>query len=144
MLTLSCLIYIIPGVSSESQRIQLLEEERNEMENEIKRMQENMRVVKQEERRMHEEEVNGIKVEKQEIQKKLNTSEKKCKDLQMEVLNLKRKMEDEQRAHNKDMTELIKKQNGMLALIDFLFCVYDTVLPKLMEEKVWKLLRITI
>ena len=82
------------------------------MENEIKRMQENMRVVKQEERRMHEEEVNGIKVEKQEIQKKLNTSEKKCKDLQMEVLNLKRKMEDEQRAHNKDMTELIKKQNG--------------------------------
>ena len=115
------------------------------MENEIKRMQENMRVVKQEERRMHEEEVNGIKVEKQEIQKKLNTSEKKCKDLQMEVLNLKRKMEDEQRAHNKDMTELIKKQNGMLTLIDFLFCfVYDTILPKLMEEKVWKLLRITI
>ena len=116
--------HFIPGVSSESQRVQLLEEERDEMENEIKRMQENMRAVKQEERRMHEEEVNGIKVEKQEIQKKLNTSEKKCKDLQMEVLNLKRKMEDEQRAHNKDMTELIKKQNGMLYLNITVFLKY--------------------
>ena len=117
----------IPGVSSESQRVQLLEEERDEMENEIKRMQENMRVVKQEERRMHEEEVNGIKVEKQEIQKKLNTSEKKCKDLQMEVLNLKHKMEDEQRAHNKDMTELIKKQNGTLHLKIIVFLRYHSI-----------------
>ena len=117
----------ITGVSSESQRVQLLEEERDEMENEIKRMQENMRVVKQEERRMHEEEVNGIKVEKQEIQKKLNTSEKKCKDLQMEVLNLKHKMEDEQRAHNKDMTELIKKQNGMLHLKIIVFLRYHGI-----------------
>ena len=79
------------------------------MENEMKRMQENMRVVKQEERRIHEEEMNGIKSEKQEVQKKLNSTDKKCKDLQMEVLNMKRKLEDEQRAHNKDMTELIKK-----------------------------------
>ena len=84
------------------------------MEDEIKRMQENMRVVKQEERRMHEEEVNGIKTEKQEVQKKLNTSEKKCKDLQLDVLNFKRKIEDEQRAHNKDMTELIRKQHGKI------------------------------
>lgn len=98
------------GASAGSQRIELLEQERNEMENEIKRMQENMRIVKQEERRIHEGEVNGIKAEKQELQKKLNTNEKKCKDLQVEVLNLKRKMEDEQRAHNKDMTELMKKQ----------------------------------
>ena len=79
------------------------------MENEMKRMQENMRVVKQEERRIHEEEMNGIKNEKQEVQKKLDSTDKKCKDLQLEILNLKRKLEDEQRAHNKDMTELIKK-----------------------------------
>ena len=94
------------------------------MEDEIKRMQDNMRVVKQEERRIHEEEVNGMKTEKQELQKKFNTSEKKCKDLQIEVLNLKRKMEDEQRAHNKDMTELIKKQNGKIM---FNYVLYDCV-----------------
>jgi chromosome segregation ATPase len=111
------------GGASDSHRIQLLEQERNEMENEMKRMQDNMRVVKQEERRIHEEEVNGLKTEKQELQKKFNTTEKKCKDLQIEVLNLKRKMEDEQRAHNKDMTEMIKKQIGKM--ISFIFYTHS-------------------
>lgn len=102
------------GSSSDSQAAKLLEQERKEMEEEMIRMQDSMKLVKQEERRIHEEEINSIKMDKQEFQKKFNASEKKSKDFQLEVLNLKRKMEDEQRAHNKDMTELIRNKHGML------------------------------
>lgn len=103
------------GSSSDSQRVQMLEEERTEMENELNKMHENMRLVKQEETKIHKEEMEKIRAERMEVQSKLNASEKKCKDFQMEVLNLKRKIEDEQRAHSKDLTEMIKKQNGKLA-----------------------------
>lgn len=102
------------GNPSDSKTIKLLEQERQEMEDEMKRMQDNMKLVKQEERRVHQEELSTVKLDKQEIQKKLSVSEKKCKDLQLEVLNVKRKIEDEQMAHNKDMTELIRKQHGIL------------------------------
>ena len=116
------------GSSSDSQAAKLLQQERKEMEEEMKRMQDSMKLVKQEERKIHEEEINSIKMDKQEFQKKSNVSEKKCKDLQLEVLNLKRKIEDEQRAHNKDMTELIRKQHGMFASVVYDFCLqpYNT------------------
>lgn len=112
----------LTGSSSDSKTIKLLEQERKAMEDEMKRMQDNMKLVKQEERRIHEEELNKIKLDKQELQKKLNSSEKKCKDLQREVLSVKSKMEDEQRAHNKDMTELLRKQHGTSVYFSFEQC----------------------
>lgn len=95
---------------SNQRMMKIMEEERKDMEDEMNRMREMMKQVKQEERKIHEQEMKKVTEEND---------------------GLRSELEKAQKQHNSDMTELINRHQGMFL---FISCKgYSTKLHKLGE-----------
>ena len=82
---------------SSARLVEMMEEERKEMEEEINRMREMTKQVKQEERKVHEKEMKAVNEEKE---------------------NTKAQLEKVKKQHHEDLAELIKRHQGTFHYID--------------------------